>query len=528
VLEVFDTLASEGRVEQLRGLVVQLLARNSELEKRLALRGFKNSEKVSSAQLLLLIDGLRPGRPQEEADEKLKVASAIDATRFDGERTTDQPPPPPRVRRTPPADLRRVDNPIPVPATERACPTCGKERACIGHDVTETIELLPAELIVRLDRREKLACGTCDGELVRAPTGDKVVAGGRLGTALVSQLIVDKYWDGLPLHRQKQRFERMGFEIPVSTLADQVRWGTDLLRPLWRAAMADVLAARVMHLDGTSLPVLDADSPKGIKLGALWGYVGRGEVDTALYLYASTGKKDGQRKGELGPADVLALRQGYTVADASSLFDSSFQRGDILECGCNMHSRRYFTKALDAGDARAALPLAAFKSLYAWEATVRDGTAAERLALRQKQCVRIYDDLGAWCRAHQPHEPPTSPLGKAIGYLLNHETALRRFLDDGVIPIDNGIVERLHVRAALTRKNYLFAGSDAGAERAAIAYTILGCCRLADVNPVQYLADVLPQLSRKIRVVDLPALLPARWKASRVAAAAELQEQAQA
>jgi transposase len=110
-------------------------------------------------------------------------------------------------------------------------------------------------------------------------------------------------------------------------------------------------------------------------------------------------------------------------------------------------------------------------------------------------------------------------MGAAIRYLLNHQLALRRFLDDGRVPIDNGIVEPLHVRAALTRKNFLFAGSDTGGERAAIAYTILSCCELADVNPVEYLADVLPCLAQRVRLRDMPAMLPSRWKAARDAAA---------
>jgi hypothetical protein len=122
----------------------------------------------------------------------------------------------------------------------------------------------------------------------------------------------------------------------------------------------------------------------------------------------------------------------------------------------------------------------------------------------------------SWAETHKPHEPPSSSLGAALRYLTNHKLALRRFLDDGVIPIDNGIVERLHVRTALTRKNYLFAGSDAGAQRAAIAYTILGCCQLAEVNPVEYLADMLPRLRRGgIRLLDVPDMLPDRWKATR-------------
>lgn len=353
---------------------------------------------------------------------------------------------------------------------------------------------------------------------MRAPLGDKVVPGGRMGTTLVSQLLVDKYRDGLPLHRQKERFERMGVKLAISTLADQVAWATDLLRPVWRASMDAVLAAVIMHLDATGLPVLDDSKAGGLKIGTLWGYVG--DEETSLYLYASTGKKHGQREGELGPADMLARRKGYTVADAAGIYDESFQQPGIVECGCNMHARRYFQKALDRGDTRAALPLGAFKRLYDIEEEVRDRDAEARRAERQTSSRPVYDELVAWSLAHRPHEPPSSPLGTAIRYLLNHEIALRRFLDDGVVPIDNGVVERLHVRAALTRKNFLFAGSDTGGERAAIAYSVLGSCELADVNPVEYLADVLPRLARGLRLRDASGLLPARWKANREAVAA--------
>jgi len=404
-----------------------------------------------------------------------------------------------------------------VPEAERPCPKCGGERRCIGHDVTEVIDLVPAEVIARLDMREKLACEQCDGEIVRAPVGDKVVPGGRMGTTLVAQVVKDKYWDGLPLHRQKQRFELLGIKLPVSTLADQVAWATDLLRPVWRASIDAVLVAVVMHLDATGLAVLDDSKPGGLKLGTLWGYVG--DEDTALYLYASTGKKVGQKEGEIGPEDFLAKREGLVVADAAGLYDESFERPDLIECGCNMHSRRYFRKALDRGDGRAALPLAAFKKLYDIEDEIRDRTAEEKRAVRQASSKPVHDEIVNWCQAHKPHEPPSSPLGAGIRYLLNHQVALRRFLDDGRVPIDNGIVERLHVRTALTRKNFLFAGSDTGAERAAIAYTVLGSCQLADVNPIEYLADVLPRLAHGVRLRDVPALLPARWKAARTAAA---------
>ncbi len=210
--------------------------------------------------------------------------------------------------------------------------------------------------------------------------------------------------------------------------------------------------------------------------------------------------------------EMLGLRRGYTVADASNLFDTSFRNEDLIECGCNMHARRYCCKALDAGDSRAAIPIAAYKRLYEIEAEIRDCTPPDKLAARIAQSKPVFDGLVAWCKTCHPLEPPSSLLGKAMRYILNHHVALGRFLESGDVPIDNGIVERLHVRAALTRKAYLFAGSDSGGERAAIAYTILACCLLAGVDPVQYLSDVLPRMARRIRIVDLPALLPARWK----------------
>ena len=524
VLEVLRELLTERRDGEVLALFSKLVVRNSELERRLMQmlsRGHKN-EGVSTAQLRLFLDALAAtgvdasddGAPDlSAANDKLRDASGIDAaTASAAEKPAKQPP----LRRPPPANLPRVPNPINVPAAERACPVCGAERTCIGHDVTEVIELEPARVVVRVDRREKLACVPCDGELARAPMGDKVVSGGRLGSKLVAALIVDKYDDGLPLHRQKRRFERMGVDLAVSTLADQVTWATDLMRPLWRMAIEQVLAAMVMHLDATGLPVLDRDAAGGKRLGALWGYVG--DENVAAYLYASTAKKNAQRPGELGPEEMLARRTGYTVADASNLFDHSFERPDLVECGCNMHGRRYWTKALDAGDTRAALPIAAYKKLYEIEAKIRGLAPDEKLAVRQVESKPVFDEIVSWAEAYKPHETPSSGLGPAIRYMTNHKVALGRFLEDGVIPIDNGIVERLHVRAALTRKNYLFAGSDTGGERAAIAYTILGCCRLVDVNPVEYLADVLPRLARGLRLRDVPAMLPAAWKAARQAA----------
>ena len=518
MVDVVRELLAGDHDEDVLAVVEQLVSRNSELELLLAKvreHAKNRSERVSREQLDLFLDKLRAAQAGllAEASEKLEETAATHA----GREELAKPPKQPAVRRPPPPGARRVDNPLAVPAPERPCPRCGGERTCIGHDTTEVIELVPAEIIVRVDRREVLACKSCEAELVRAPLGDKVVEGGAYGSRLVADLVVKKYWESMPLNRQNEALQRLGLSMPSASMSDQIQWATDLLRPIWRLLMAEVLRATVMHVDGTSLPVRDRDHPNGIVTGALWGYVG--DETSALYLYTSTGKKTGQAAGEIGPEDFLSLRKGPVVADASNIFDVSFARDDLIEVGCNMHARRYFVKALEANDARAAVPLAAFKTLYDVEDAVKSVSAEERLAARTERSRPVYDELVTWCLTYQPTEPPGSLLGAAIRYLLNHRLALMRFLEDGRLPVDNGIVERLHRRPAVGRRNFLFAGSHAGAERAAIAYSVIATCYLVGANPQDYLADVLPRLARGIVLRDVPSMAPAAWKRAREASA---------
>jgi transposase len=520
VLDVLGELLAGGRTQDVIALVAKLVARNRELELLLGkLRQSQNrGEHVSAAQLALALEELRKSSTSDETEALAEASRSLEkiADENAGRPERTKPPRQPSVRRPPSPELRRVDNLIPVPVEDRPCPVCGAERKCVTHEITEVIDLIPAEVIVRRDLREVLACGGCDAEMVRAPMGDKVTSGGAYGSRLVADLVVGKYRDALPLHRQGQILERLGLSIPSSSMSDQITWATDLLRPIWRVLQVRVLVAKVMHVDGTSLPVRDHDGPLGIVTGALWGYVG--DQETAVYLYTSTAKKLGQRAGEVGPEEFLARRRGPVVADAANLFDHSFASGARVEVGCNMHARRYFVKALDAGDARAAVPLAAFQALYDVEDAARTLDDNGRRDLRQRRSRPVYVELVAWCHTYQPREPPSSLLGKAIQYLINHHLALMRFLDDGALPIDNGIIERLHRRPAIGRRNYLFAGSHAAAERAAIAYSILGSCALCNVNPIEYMADVLPRLARGVVIAhDIPPLLPAAWKATRTA-----------
>lgn len=516
MLEILRKLLEERRDEQVVRLVAQILARNGELEKRLAKRRFggdNESEGLTSAQLELFLAALKEeaNAALQDANEKLREAAKPPEK-------PEAPPTPPRqpaLQRPIPDHLRRVENIIPVPEAERPCPFCGKERTCIDHDVTLVIELLQPEVIVREDKRELLACvpPCCDeSELKRAPLGDKVISGGIYGSTLVSTMVVRKYDHSMPLHRIREELRRYGLDMPSASASDQIQWATDLLRPLWHHSQEEVLRARLVQLDPTSIPVRDKDHGFGVQLGSLCAYVGDAEL--VVYLYSSTGKKNGQRLGELGPEDFLAMRKGLTMADASNAFDKSFARPDLIEINCNAHGRRPFVKALESGDTRAAIPLAAFKRLYDIEEEAdKDGlTVEQRTDLRGEKSRPIYNELIAWCRAYHPLEPPQMPLSKACGYIINHHVGLTRFLDDGSIPIDNTLVERLHRRPAIGKRNFLFVGSHAGGERAAIAYSVLGTCRLLGLNPVAYLASVLPVLTRGIDVEQIPTLMPKAWK----------------
>ena len=520
-LALAKQLLEQGRHEDVLRLFSKLLSRNLELEKAMTMlrqRGRNSSERIPVEQLELFLRAAEAQNHGELAAASAALEALAKTQSESGGEGTEAAAPPglppakqPPARRPPPAQAERVPNPIRAPDAERACPCCGGERRCVRVETTEVIDLVPAKVIVRLDQREVLACDACEGEMTRAPMGDKVVVGGAYGSGLVAQMLVDKYRDGLPLHRIGQRLEGLGLDMPSSSMSDQILWGTELLRPLARAATARMLSADVMHLDATGLPVRDEKNGYRIELGTLWCYVGGPH---AVYVYTTTGKKRGQSPGELGPEEMLELRTGYVCADASNLFDVSFQRDDLTEVGCNMHARRYFKAALDAGDTRAAAPLKAYQALYELDAELKDASVEDRKVARQERGRPLYDQLLRWADLQRAQEPPSSKLGEALRYLNNHRAALTRFLDDGRLPMDNGIVERLHRRPAIVRNNALFAGSHEGARRAAVAFTLLASCELAEVEPVAYLRDVLPRIARSkgLTHAEAAALLPAAWR----------------
>ena len=514
IRQLLLSMAEKGQVVEAVDLLVELVRavrdRNTELELRLRTllkdKFGRKSETLAKDQLDLFLGLLGVPVPPEAPSDASEAEGADAAEPEDEPKKRARP----HGRRPLPEHLPREEKVLPVPPEERPCPTCGLERECIGYERSEVLEFVPGHFVVEVLLREKLACRPCGEGVVVAAPANKVIERGLPGPGAMAEVLVNKYTDSLPLYRQHERFKRLGVDIARSTLGNWVAEGAWLLRPIALRLALRVLAAHVLQTDSTHLRVLDDSRKPAVKRGTLWCYVGDGQ--DVVFRYTPTGHQD-------APLAFLALRRGWLQADGTNLYDKLFKdrpghAATAVEVGCWMHGRRYFVRALEAGDLRAAVPLKKIQALYKIEddANALGLDPDARLALRQEKSVPVLLELGTWIAATANREPPKSPLAKAMTYSVNQWQALMRYTEDGRLPIDNGAVERAIRTVAVGRKNYLFAGSDEGAERAAILYSILGSCALAGVDPWAYLRDVLDKLAGNWPHHRLDELLPAQWK----------------
>lgn len=493
------TLLAEGKSAEAVEFVLTLLVQTEADRLRLLRKHLgRTSEKVSDAQLSLLRELLHEVQAPPPAPPEVGRPP----------RTT---PPHERKkghgRRALPEHLRREERKHRVPEAERPCPHCGGERVTIGWESSETLERIPASFYVIVDLREKLACPACEQGVQTAPAPEKAIEKGRPGPSLLADVIIGKYADHLPLTRQRTIYLREGVEIAVSTMVDWVAAVAMSLRPLAARLEELVLGAHVLGADDTGIKVLDKGAPGGAKRGHLWCYVGDGMH--AVFRYTPDWSKE-------GPQAFLEKRRGWLQADAYRGFDALFARkgATAVEVGCWAHARRPFAELALANDARAAPMIEKIRALYAVErrATEEGVDAEERLRRRQAESAPVVDAIVAACCEIRGRYPPSDPLAKAAGYVRGQERALRRFLEDGALPIDNMLVERRLRPVACGRRNYLFCGSDAGAERAAVIYSLLGSCALAGVDPRAYLTWVLTRLEiERVPRARLDELLPASW-----------------
>jgi transposase len=519
ITEHLRKVLTDGRVDEALGMVesllAQLRARNTELELQiLKLKKHQfgqRSEKVDPDQLALFL-----AQAQAESNEIDAAVKAILEAAGPGPETP-LPAPKPRPRqghgRKPlPPHLPREEIILEPAAAEKICATCGGEKACIGYERSEVLEFVPATFKVIEYARAKCACRKCGDGVVIAPPAAKPIDGGLPGPGLLAHVIVSKYKDHLPLHRLSGIYARSGVDLKASTLGDWVTAGTDALDPIARAIWRNALGAHLLQSDDTGIKVLDKDHPNGVKRGHLWVYLGDGRWSAFVYTP--------DWKGEW-PQSFLAERKGWLQVDGYAGYDDLFTRegATAIEVSCWAHARRGFVETLEAGDLRAAIPVELIRKLYAIERAATDaGEDHEaRRARRQREAPPIIAALGKWMADTYNKEPPKSPLAKACYYAIARWEGLKRFLEDGRVPLDNTASERALRQVAVGRNNYLFAGSDQGGERAAIAYTVIGTCMLAGVDPLAYLTDVFQKLAAGWPHRRLDELLPPNWAASRAA-----------
>jgi transposase len=399
------------------------------------------------------------------------------------------PPAPsiPKPRREFPAHLPRETHTIAPHAS--SCPDCGGELKHLGDDVCEILELEPVRFKVIFEVRPKLACASCD-TIVQASAPTRPIDRGMAGPGLLAHVVVGKYADHVPLYRQAEIYAREGVELDRSLLAQWVGKVSALLTPLTNALREHVLAADVVHADDTPIPVLAPGLGK-TKTGQLWTYVrderpAGGQVAPAVWFAYSSDRKGAH------PQEHLQEFTGILQADGYAGYSKIYDGGRVVEAACWAHVRRKFVDLHELHKSPvAAEMLERIGALYAVEKEIWGRLPDERRAVRQERSSPVLGAMKAWLEQTLQTLSQKSATAKAIRYALSRWEALGRYCDDGRIAIDNNAAERALRCVALGRKNFLFAGSDAGGERAAALYSLLGTAKLNGLNPEAFLREVI-------------------------------------
>jgi transposase len=482
----------------------------------------RRSEKLSAqelGQLLLSFGGseqdaysAEPAVPAPAAPEE-SVGTPVDQARGGTRKRTHRG----RTRLSP--EIERVVTKVAVPQDERACKCCGMAMTAITPREHERVEYVPDKLVVHIEQREVLVCkaSACRGDAVTAERAHAPAVVRRAGASLLAQLIESKCDDAMPIHRQRDRFSRLGFTVPLNTLYDYFAYGTDLLGPVAKTTLSVLLGEPYVNVDDTKLKVLDRTHRRGRYLGHLWCFASPRKL--IAYLFTQSWSAE-----EIAP--YLGAIDGFIQCDDYKGYGSRIILPDkstrVLvpperRLGCMMHVRRRFHDALQLGDKRAAEPIAFIRELYAIEAQAKAAQmdAAARLALRTDQSLPWLDKLEAWVDVQQRMLLPKERLGEACGYAHAQHVFVRRCFSDGRFEIDNGLVERAIREPAIGRRNFHFTGSEQAAERLAAAYTLVQSCRALGISTRDYLIDVLTKIEAGWPLRRIAELVPDRWALER-------------
>lgn len=418
-----------------------------------------------------------------------------------------------------PGNRKRADhkgrNPLPInlprkvieiepSAEEKVCPVCHKQKQRIGSEETEKLEYVPASFYVKKYVRYKYACKECESCISIGQLPAMAIDKGIAGEGLLAHIITSKYCDHSPLKRLEGILQRHGVDINVSTMCEWVGKSADLLAPLVKRMHEKILESPKINSDDTPIPVKSKKRRGSTYKGYLWVYIDK--EHNVVFDFTPTRSRD-------GPVKFLGKYPGYVQVDAYGGYDEFFRKSDATEVGCNSHARRKFDYALDTDPVRAARLLVSWGKLYDIERKAKDEnySSEQLLDVRQKQAKPILAEIKTVLDEYKNQVLPKSPIGKAITYSLNQWDALNRYTDDPILDIDNNISERVLRMVVIGRKNYLFAGSEAGAWRAAIIYSLVASCKLNGIDPFRYFRDILTRVSTH-PADRIDELLPVEWK----------------
>jgi len=455
-----------------------------------------------------------------EDDSQLHLFD-VDPTTEEKDEVEPEPPAPSKRRRRRkkseklPEHLRREIIEADLSEEERKCGCCGEEMPIIGTDVTERLDLIPAELFVLEIRRHKRACGKCKGSIAQVPAGEEPggpttpVPGSDYGFGVYTQIITNKFADHLPLYRGEDIFARGGLAIPRNTQFGMLVNVATLLAPLLALMKSRVVSGHVIGVDDTSVRLQDPSLPGKMRTARFWLY--RGREDNPYNVFDFT-----DSRGRDGPAGFLSDFTGHAVVDAYGVHDGVYlgKENQIFAACCNAHARRKFVEAKPNDAVAAARALAMYRGLYDIEDRAKSFSPDARLQLRQRESVPIMRELHDWLteRRNDLRVLPKSKLGKAVRYALNQWDELSVYLGNGAIPIDNNETENELRRLTIGRRNWLFLGSHRGGEVAALMYSVVSSAARHHLDVWAYVDDCLRRLAGGS--TDYQALLPDVWRSS--------------
>ncbi len=406
-----------------------------------------------------------------------------------------------------PDHLPREDVIYDLPEDEKFCPHDGTALKLIGSDDHEQIEIIPAQIKALVHKRLKYACPCCEQHVVTADKPQQPIEKSIAGPGLLAYVATQKYADALPLYRQTELFKRIGIEIDRTNMANWMIKCGQLVQPLINLLIDQLHCQPFIHMDETTLQVLDEPGKTAQSKSYMWVMAGADKQPIRIFHYADS-------RGQRVPLELLSADNQAIMVDGYERYQKACDTYGITRLGCWAHARRKFKEAQalqkQGKTGKSDQALAYINKLYAIEKNIKDEPPDKRHQVRQEMAIPIIEKLKQWLDKSLPTIAPKTKLGEALVYLNNQWDRLIGYLEDGRYPIDNNAAERAIRPFAIGRKNWMFSKSQAGAKASANLYSLVETAKANELNAYEYLKLIFKELPNAKSVEDIERLLP--WR----------------